>query len=173
MTEKIYWAKEPSWKVRPVKDYTVFFEHLSSLIPEGSVLFLEGTSMSQDIKDFLGSVAIEEPKDVQVGEARDPDKLPQERTYKVPILGWELRCNPRPHHFHIPATHGNFLEISKMSEHHAEPEMFDHLIIYRGKIGLLSWYDAPTDPFYVSTEISEVSLKEFCAKVQVSYKLES
>jgi hypothetical protein len=60
-----------------------------------------------------------------------------------------------------------------MSEHHAEPEMFDHLIIYRGEIGLLSWYDAPTDPFYVSTEISEVSLKEFCAKVQVSYKLES
>ena len=37
MTEKIYWAKEPLWKVRPVKDYTVFFEHLSSLIPEGSV----------------------------------------------------------------------------------------------------------------------------------------
>ncbi|MDC0358317.1 hypothetical protein OAO01_05825 [Oligoflexia bacterium] len=173
MNARIDFVKNPSWKVEPVKDFTLFFENLSVLAPEDAVLFIEGTSMAQDVKEFLHSKSVEAPQDIKVGEGPDPEDLPPERSYKVPLIGGELRVFPRSDRFHIPAMHEHFLEIAKMSEHHAEIEMLDSLIVYRENVALLHWYDTPTDPIYVSTEISEVSLQKFCAKVHVGYVLEN
>lgn len=171
MPEQISFVKNPCWKVTRVSNYRIFFSNLSLLIPEDAVLFIEGTSIAESVKKFLDSRALPAPTDIDVGEGPFGENLPKERKFK--LLGGEVRIFPRGDRFHIATTDENFQSLAKLSDAHAEPEMFDSLVVYRNNTALLHWYDPLSDPFYVSMGIPEMTLKKFCDKVQTNFKLES
>lgn len=170
MTKRLDFVEDPAWEVGPLKDLTVFFSNLEIILPEDAVLFLEGTSMAQVVKEFLASRALPEPEDLELGEGHLGDRPAKERTFKVPF-GGELRIFPRGSRFHIAALPDNHQRLAELSGRHPQPEMFDSLVAYRAEKALLHWYDPPTDPFNVSTEIDEARLRLFCDNAQVGYRM--
>jgi hypothetical protein len=172
MTKRIDFVEGPSWEVGPLKDFAVFFSNLDIILPQDAVLFLEGTSMAQDVKEFLASCALPEPENPELGEGCLGDRLPKERTFKVPF-GGVLRIFPRGSRFHIAASTDNLERLAELSGRHAEPEIFDSLLAYRAEKALLHWYDPPSDPFTISNEIDEATLKSFCEKAHIGYRMVS
>ena len=170
MTKRLDFVEGPAWEVGPPKDFTLFFSNLDIIFPEDVVLFLEGTSMAQDVREFLASCALPEPENLEFGEGYFGDRLPKERTFKVPF-GGELKIFPRGSRFHIAASPDNLKRLAELSGHHAEPEICDSLLVYQAGKVLLHWYDAPSDPFNVSTEIDEARLKAFCEEAHVGYRM--
>ena len=45
--------------------------------------------------------------------------------------------------------------LADLSLHHAEPQVADHILAYHNTRSLLRWYDAPTDPIFLSPSIGE------------------
>ena len=103
MAKRLDFVEGPAWEVGPLEDFAVFFSNLDIILPEDAVLFLEGTSMARDVKEFLASCALSEPENLEVGEGYLGDRLPKERTFKVPF-GGELKIFPRGSRFHIAAS---------------------------------------------------------------------
>jgi hypothetical protein len=58
-----------------------------------------------------------------------------------------------------------FNELEKLSENHAEPELFDHFFIYKGQTPFLEWWDAFFDPIALSSEVSESDVYNFAGKL--------
>ena len=170
MTRRLDFVQDPAWEVGPLEDLTVFFSNLDLILPEDAVLFLEGTSMAQDVKEYLASRALPEPENLEFGEGYFGDRLPKERTFKVPF-GGELKIFPRGSRFHIAASPDNLKRLAELSGQHAEPEIFDSLLAYRGEKVLLHWYDPPSDPFNVSAEIDEARLKSFPEEAHRGYRM--
>ena len=52
------------------------------------------------------------------------------------------RDAPEPETFHLPLGGTNLTEFRALAEHHAEPEVADHLAVYRGDELLLTAHDA-------------------------------
>ena len=78
---------------------------------------------------------------------------------------------PRPECFHMQITRDNLEGLAEIAERHATPEVAVHLHVYKGSKVLLEWYDAFfDDPFYVSKDISEEKLREFCNTLGTKYE---
>jgi hypothetical protein len=168
MTGRLDFVDGPAWEVGPLEDLSVFFSNLDLILPGDAVLFLQGTSMAQDVKAFLASRALPESENVELGEGYPGDRLPKERTFKGPF-GGELKLFPRGSRFQIAASPDTLERLAELAGQHAEPEMFDSLVAYRANKVLIHWYDAPSIPFNVSTEIDEARLKAFCEKAHIGY----
>jgi hypothetical protein len=138
------------WEVSCAKDSSSFFLALIDLVPYGSILFFEGTSISKDIQLFL--------------EARKPKRITKVALGTI----W-----PRPKCFHMTIIRENLEGISQLVDKHVGPEIADNLHIYKDKKIILQWYDAffASDPFYISKEIPEEKVKDFCSKLNISYKI--
>ena len=137
-----------AWEVNAPSDHSAFFEQLAALMPQGSILYLEGTALCQEVLDFLSKVSVEPPVKIAVGTI------------------W-----PKPKVFHVPATAGNLRAVSGFLERHAQPEVCDHLLVYADGKVLLEWYDAlMKDPLFVSKAIPEPDLRSFCEAQGLSYK---
>lgn len=48
---------------------------------------------------------------------------------------------PRPRTYHIPLSGPTLGELRRIAEHHAEPEVCDHLVVYEDERVLVSAYD--------------------------------
>ncbi|UCH36263.1 MAG: hypothetical protein JSV65_07890 [Armatimonadota bacterium] len=136
----------PHWEVSSTKDYREFFRALPDLVPEGSVLYLEGCALAREIRLYAYTRAARETSKVAMGTI------------------W-----PRPKVLHIPVTRENLAGLAQLAEHHAEPEVADHVHVYKGDEVLLEWYDAPDHPLSISTEIPEDKVMQFCARLGVTY----
>ncbi len=77
---------------------------------------------------------------------------------------------PRPRIFHLPITTENLEGLAQLVEKHAELEIAVHLLVYRDNKVLIEWYDAFSDPFYISKEISEDKIKIFSERLGIKYK---
>lgn len=137
----------PCWQISPPRDLDSFLRALADAVPPDSVLYLECSSLATEIRLYLESRKIQPTTTVAVGTL------------------W-----PRPHRFHIPVTRENIEGLAQLAERHAEPEVADHLHVYRNNQVLLQWYDAPSEPLYVSTDISEDKLKAFCTRLGTDYR---
>ena len=79
---------------------------------------------------------------------------------------------PRPLVFHLPATSENLNELAVCAEKCNECEVAVHLHVYRQDKVLLEWYDAFfKDPMYLSREIAEENLRDFCSELSLRYKV--
>ena len=138
----------PCWEVSPVDLYE-FLRQLPTLMPSDSVLCLEGV------------------------EASDVEKYLHKRTATLENETDQGFLRMRPKVFYMPITEDNLQELAILAEGYAEPEVCDHLRVYRnGKI-ILSWHDLPSDPFYLASEIDEVALKKFCDGLGCTYVLDT
>lgn len=132
-----------AWEVSAPKDITVFFRHLDDLLPVGSVLYFEGSSLADEVKEYFDSTKARETKDVAMGTI------------------W-----PRPLCYHLPAAPDVFESIVDFSATHASPELADHFHVYDSEGMVLQWHDAfYDDPFFVTNRIPTEKLTTFCRQV--------
>ena len=125
------------WQISNVKIASKFFRYMDLLLPENSIVFFEGTAVSQIIKDFYSS-------------------HPAGKTMR--IRGGTIW--PRPSSFHVPLKY--MKELAVLAENCAEFEICDHLHAYADSVVLLEWYDAWFDPFYLAVQIAERQVSAFC-----------
>jgi hypothetical protein len=77
---------------------------------------------------------------------------------------------PRPEGFHLPATPENLSGLADIAENCVGPEVAIHFHVYKDNKILLEWYDAFFDPMFISKEIPEGKIKEFCTKLSITYE---
>ena len=105
---------------------------IEATMPEEAVLYVEGTSISDDIKAFLDANRANEAREVERGTA------------------W-----PRPATYHLPATRKNLTELRELAEQHAGPEVCNHLVVYHDDRVLVAAYDAGEDNVYVHRDLRD------------------
>jgi hypothetical protein len=103
---------------------------LGELAGDDTVLYLEGNHIAPDVRAFL--------------EARPA-------TASTPVKRGTIW--PRPKSFHLPLTRANLAGLRELAENHAEPEICDHLVVYRGDRLLLEAYDAGNNTVWVATDL--------------------
>jgi len=128
-------------------DSPAFFERLAGLLPEGTIVCLEGTRMANDVSAYLEKRPASEGIDIRLGAI------------------W-----PCPKTFHMQATPENLRGMAALAAVHAEPEICDHLHAYsKGKV-LVSWHDFPeARKLVLSKDLPETKVGEFCRALGCSY----
>lgn len=136
------------WEVaKGRKDCQTCFRELPKLFPPAATLCIEGTSIAPDVKSYLDAHRVKQRTKVQLGTA------------------W-----PRPAVYHVPCDEQTLSGIVELAEKHAEPEMCDHLYVYKDQRVLLTWNDVFSDPLYISKKVPEDKVKVFCQALGCSYK---
>jgi hypothetical protein len=122
-------------EVGEVCDISKLFAALASALPVGAVLYAEGTNIAPDVQEFLGSESVEPAARVTQGTS------------------W-----PESQQFHVPATPANLMRMHELSLRHAEPEVCDHLVVYRDEDVLISAYDAGFGTVYARRDLPKAAL---------------
>ena len=133
-----YLCDTPHWAIEGNPDFLVFFRNLHQLVEERAILAVSGSSLESAVSDYLTKIKIE------------------------PRAG--VRCEPHffgPDAYHVPATVDNLAGLADMAEHHADPEVADHMVVYRDTTVLLEWYDAGANPIWITKDIDEDRIASF------------
>jgi hypothetical protein len=121
-----------------VEDFYALLRAIDEVMPRDAVLYLEGTSIVGEVAAFL-----------------DTRQLVDQPAIEANTL-W-----PKPRFFHLPLTGTNLAELRALAEHHAEPEVADHLVVYRD-IDVLLWaHDAGAGYVTVSRFLPEETVERF------------
>ena len=123
------------------------FRALPNLVAEGSVFYIEGTSICPEVQNFLNSRQV--PEIAQVSR----NTL------------W-----PEPRTFHVPATYKNLDELAALATNHNEFEVCDHIQIYFQNKIIVSGCDFMSDPIRVSKSFPEKEIANFSNEVGCRYK---
>ena len=126
------------------------FAALTKLAGNNATLYLEGGSHSNEVTAFVNARSI--PAVVQIARGTI----------------W-----PRQQVFHFPATPDVFDELSRLADHHALPEICDHLVVYSPSLVLVDWYDVFDREAYASSTIPEQVIREFAEIIGGSYRIET
>jgi hypothetical protein len=70
---------------------------------------------------------------------------------------------PKPHRFHLPLVGTNLTELRLLAEEHAEPEVADHLVVYRDHAVLLWAHDAGDGYVALSRSLPKETVDRFRA----------
>jgi hypothetical protein len=138
---------DPQWQVAGVTDPERFFSALLRLVSPDALLFLEGGAHPPRLRTFL------EAQNVTVKHR--------------PALGTMWPAAP---YFCVRARPEVVEELVALVSSLAYPEVCEHLHVLMGDRVLVSGYDAFSDPFYVSGNVPEQKLQDFCATAGCSYK---
>ncbi len=60
-------------------------------------------------------------------------------------------------------------KLALAAEHHAEPELFDHIFLYSGDDVLLQWPDAFAHEMYLPSSLTEDRVSQFAHALGLSY----
>jgi hypothetical protein len=101
------------------RDLYLLLQAIDETMPGDAVLYIEGTSIDAAIRDFLERRSVQEPPLIETGTL------------------W-----PRPGTFHLPLSASYLADLRSMAASLAEPEIADHLVVYRGVDVLLWAHDA-------------------------------
>lgn len=139
MIERRYLAETECWRISGLTDAEAFFRAVMQLLPEATLMFLEG-SPDADIVALLSKHA----EDVEYGAPTGT------------LWSW-----PRENRFAVRPSAALFHELAAAAEHHAEPEVCSHVHFYRDAEPLAQWFDAFADPLLVSKSIPRERVEHF------------
>ena len=135
------------WEIKEGKvDSARFFEALWRRFPEATTLYVEGGSIAPDVKDCYRS------------HREDGDYLPGAQT-----------IFPRSEKFRCRFSANLVDALAALAEQHAEPELLDHLTLYRDSEELLVWHDAFANLILVSRTVPESVASSFAADLGLEY----
>lgn len=136
------------WEVTEIKGIQAgnFFTALLGLLPADSIFCIETTSKVEEVQSFLQANKIPHTTKVQLGTI------------------W-----PKPDVFHLSFNEQNMQQMAQLAESFAMPEICDHIHIYKDEEVLLEWFDAFWQPLYISKQIPESEVKDFCEKLGCEY----
>jgi len=132
------------WKVSGVRTAEDFFRAVSLLVPDATHMFLEGSPVP-DIEAVLADAADDTGYTAPVGT----------------IWSWPGK-NRR---FSVRASPELLLRLSEASSNHSEPEICDHVHLYRGEEALVQWFDAFSDPILISKSVTRERVERFASAV--------
>ncbi|MBI1748050.1 MAG: hypothetical protein HYR55_15895 [Acidobacteria bacterium] len=138
---------QPYWQVDGPKTFQELFDALQGWLPEGVILYFEDGSPDAEINDFMAKYSCQGQAHVAMNTI------------------W-----PRPNIFHVPAEPAILTELSKIMEHHAEPELAIHFHVYKNNIVLLEWHDAFSQPIRLNGSIPEVQVENFAKKAGKKFR---
>ena len=121
-----------------VTDLYKLLRAIDEAMPKDAVLYVEATAIANDVASFLETRAAQDWHEITANTL------------------W-----PRPKVFHIPLAGDNLAELRDLAEKHAEPEVADHLVVYRGEDVLLWAHDAGDGYVDVSRDLSESIVEAF------------
>lgn len=127
-------------------DPSLFFLHLNNLLPNNSIIYMEGTSIRNELKELLKNSQVEPKAHIQKGTI------------------W-----PKSKKYHIPCTEEILINLTKIIKKFTIPEICDHFIAYKNDALLINAYDA-FDYVYISSKIDESKVKEFGEKLGCTYE---
>lgn len=134
------------WAVSPTTDVVRFLRALPSLVPDGSILYLEGTG-EPHVAEYLERVAGPAQTRVAIGTI------------------W-----PRPDCYHVPLTPTTTERFAQFLEQRPAGYVCTHCHVYLDGLVLLQWHDAfMTDPMYLSRSIGDKKVAEFAARLASSF----
>jgi hypothetical protein len=110
---------------------------IDETMPKTAILYLEGTSIAPDVRTFLESRRAEHPREVARGTVY-----------------------PATSTFHLPLNDQNLTELRALADLHAEPEICDHLAVYRDGELLLTAYDAGDGEVDVAKSLPDAVIQE-------------
>jgi hypothetical protein len=135
------------WKIEAGKvDSNQFFDPLAKHFPTATTLFVEGTSISEDVQQWY---ELHRQEGVYLPEAQT--LWPTSKKF---------RCNFSPK---------LMAELSSLSRAHAEPELLDHLALYKGEEELLLWPDAFDNILQISKTVPESVVAAFAGVLGLRY----
>ena len=123
------------WQISNARGYPRFFTALTDLVPADSSLQIEGNPYP-DVEEGLRPWLTE----------------PSQKTGRF----WRTLAK-----YALPVTIENMATLARLAENHAEPEVADHFVVLCGGSPILHWYDAPSDPIYVSGSLDEGKVAQF------------
>jgi hypothetical protein len=136
------------WEVEVERlDHAAFLRRLPDLVSNEAVLVLEGGAHPVGLRRFLEAHAVPAQANVARGTV------------------W-----PRATVFHVPTRPPVLSELGDLAENCAAPEICDHLHVYKDDQVLLEWYDTFSNPFFISKQVPEQRLGEFCRELSVKLK---
>jgi hypothetical protein len=144
LTSPAYLHESQCWKMSGVRTGAAFFGALAMLVPDATHVFLEGSPAPQ-IQRLLTDAADDAPYAAPVGT----------------LWSWPQK-NRR---FCVRASPELLVRLSDAASHVAEPEICDHLHVYRGLDALLQWFDAFSGPILVSKSVARDQVERFAAAV--------
>lgn len=127
-------------------DSTSFFRLVHKYFSDATTIYFEGTSIEKDIIECY-------QKHSEEGEF-----LPRRQTI------W-----PRSKCFRCKISEQFIEEICQLSQNHAEPELMDHLSIYKGDQALLEWHDAFSNAMLLSKSLPEKTVASFSKELGLNY----
>jgi hypothetical protein len=131
-------SEENALEIGYVTDLYKLLRAIDLAMPKDAVLYVEATAIAPDVASFLET------------------RTAQDRREITPNTLW-----PKPKVFHIPLTGDNIAEFRNLAEKHAEPEVADHLVVYRGEDVLLWAHDAGGGYVDVARDLSESIVAAF------------
>jgi hypothetical protein len=137
------------WVVEGLNQPARFFEHLPTLLPSDSILYVEGTSILAEIAEFYRAHRATNPIDV----ARDT---------LVPV----------PDTYHIALSPEVSNRLCRLAQSHPTEELFDHIKAYQQDSLLLTFHDAFRGSLRISEHVPRGAVREFCEKLGVSFHRE-
>lgn len=128
---------------------TQFIDLLTVAFPEATTIYLEATSIENEVENVFKNYIQEGPY------------LPESQTLWPKSYIKNYRCE----------FSEEFLKkLSELTQNYAEPELFDHIFIYQNETSLLKWPDAFSNCIWISKEITENRVKKFADKLGLPYK---
>jgi hypothetical protein len=128
-----------------LKQPVAFFEHLPTLLPSDSILYVEGTSIAPEIAAFYSLHRAANAVDV----VRDT-------------------IAPVPDIYHFTCSPGICAALRQFAGKYPVAQMFDHLKAYRGESLLFTFHDAFDGWLCVSEHVPDTAIAEFCRALGVS-----
>ena len=150
----LYWTSY--WALQETRvDPEVFFRELVCLLPEATTLYVEGTSINEEVKAALLAHA-------QVGTY-----LPSPEADSVQILG-----SLRTVFFRCEFTPSLLRELERFAGTYAEPEICGHLLVYAGSEPILEFYDFPHNEIWLPITVSEERVRALASVLSTTYRRE-
>ena len=142
--------KTQLWTIGPGSvDSSQFFRLLLSHFPDATTLYAEGTSIEPDVHALFKA------------SAEEGAYLPGAQTIWPESV--RFRCR-----FGAELCE----QLARIAEHHAEPELFDHLFLYAGNDALFEWPDAFCNEMSIPSSLEEERVAKFAQSLGLPYALQ-
>jgi hypothetical protein len=127
-------------------DSARFFHALWKHFPEATTFYAEGTSIAPDVKDCYRR------------HAEEGEYLPESQTL------W-----PRSAKFRCRFSAKFMSALSGLAEAHAERELLDHLMVYKGADEVIFWHDAFANVLLVARSVPDTVARAFATDLGLPY----
>jgi len=146
--EKVNSQESTYWEIEEGKvDSAKFFKAISKNFSFATTFFAEGNSISDDVKECYKL------------HREEGNYLPQAQT--IFPISKKFRCRFSP---------DLLADLTSLAKKHAEPELLDHLALYKGEEEVLFWHDAFANAMLVSRHVPEHIVSAFAAELELRYR---